>query len=77
MDLDQTASFLQCKAAIMYINLSTMILQLPVHNNMHSNSISPCPLLKVIVSLEEEAPQREEKKKIKMQSPGRSISRIT
>lgn len=53
MDLDQIASFLQSKAAMMFINLSTMIFQLSMHKDIHSNNISPCLLLNVIVSFGE------------------------
>lgn len=78
MDLDQIASFLQCKTAIIFINLSVMIFQLSMHKNIHSNDISPCPLLDVIVSLVEVGllgewlPRGKEKRRLR-QSSGMSI----
>lgn len=65
IDLDPIASFLQCKTAIMFINLSTMIFQLSMHKDIHSNSVSPCPLLNVIVSLEEVGLLKEQLPRVK------------
>lgn len=51
-----------------------------MHKDIHGNGISPCPLLNVIVSLEEVslrrmAPQREREEEIKIEISGRSFYR--
>lgn len=42
-----------------------MIFHLSMHKDIHSNSISPCPLLNVIVSLEEVGLLKEQLPRVK------------